>query len=392
MPISNPKQSNSWVLIIAAIATAGVFVIALGLLYPLLALILQKQGYSATLIGANSAMTALGVILSAPLIPRLAQRFGAARFAAICAALTTVLLTLIGAYQDIVFWFPARLLLGMVINGTYVISETWVNALATNHNRGRIMGFYTTILAGGFALGPFILAITGSSGWPPFLVVMAITAITTVGLLLLRKRLPEFAADGKGSIRAFLPLAPVLLAAVGIYAFFEQVTLAILPIYGLHFGLTERLTVIAVGVLVSGNVIMQYPIGWIADRLSRRTVLMGCAFTAAAGGLSLPFVIQTTVLLWPLLFIWGAVAFGIYTVTLAELGDRFSGSMLLAGNAAFALMWGLGGVLGLPIAGGAMDLFGPHGYPASVTVVFALLVILATFRQPSFKETRLPAK
>jgi hypothetical protein len=48
----------------------------------------------------------------------------------------------------------------------------------------------------------------------------------------------------------------------------------------------------------------------------------------------------------PMLFLWGAVAFGVYTVALAELGDRFSGSMLLAGNATFAMMWGIGGIVG----------------------------------------------
>ncbi len=87
----------------AIIATAGVFVIALGLTYPLLALILKKQGVSAALIGANSAMTSLGIIVSAPLLPRLAQRLGAARTASLCAALSALLMALIGIFQEV--WF-----------------------------------------------------------------------------------------------------------------------------------------------------------------------------------------------------------------------------------------------------------------------------------------------
>ncbi len=379
-------------MISAVIATAGVFAIAQGLMYPLLTLILKKQGVSTTLIGANSAMTPLGFVLSAPLIPKLADRFSAARMAVLCAALTAMLIALIGAFQHIIFWFPARFALGMVTNGTYVISETWVNELATSQNRGRIMGFYITILSAGFALGPFILSITGTSGWLPFLVVITIMLITTVGLFFIRYRIPEFAADVKTSIRAFVSLAPILLTVVGIIGFFAQTTLALFPVYGLQFGLTERVTVLAVGVLISGNVLMQYPIGWIADCLPRRSVMIGCALMAVAGSLSLPFVIKTTILLWPLLFIWGAVTFGVYTVALAELGDRFSGRMLLIGNAAFAMIWGIGGVVGPPIAGGAMDLFGPHGLPASLGVVLILLSALAAFGQSSLKETSLPTK
>lgn len=392
MSTSNTSHYNSWVMIGAVVATASVFVIALGLMYPLLALILQKQGVSTTLIGLNSAMTPLGVIVSAPLIPRFAARLGAARFALLCTALTAVILLFIGGFQDIVFWFPMRFALGMAINGPYVISETWVNELATSHNRGRIMGFYTTIIAAGFALGPFLLAVTGSGGWAPFLVVIIILLITAMGLFLIRLRLPEFTAGKSGSVRAFLPLAPVLLMAMGIFAFFEQAALALFPIYGLHFGLTERVTAVALGVMISGNVLMQYPIGWIADSLARRPVLVVCAVMTVAGSLGLPFAITTRLFLWPLLFLWGAAAFGGYTVALAELGDRFSGSMLLAGNAAFAMMWGIGGLIGTPIAGGAMDLFGPNGLPASLGILYFLLAVIAARGHPSLRETDVSIK
>jgi MFS family permease len=180
--------------------------------------------------------------------------------------------------------------------------------------------------------------------------------------------------------------------AMGIFAFFEQAVLALLPVYGLHFGLTERVTAIALGVMISGNVLMQYPIGWSADFLSRRPVLVACALITVAGSLALPFAITTTVMLWPLLFLWGAAAFGGYTVALAELGDRFSGSMLLAGNAAFAMMWGVGGLVGTPIAGGAMDVFGPNGLPVSLGILYFLLAAIAARGQPSLKQKSVPAK
>lgn len=372
-------------MISAVIATASVFVIAIGFMYPLQALILKKQGISTTLIGLNSAMTPFGIIVSALLIPRLAERLGAARIALLSTALTAVIILLIGAFQDIVFWFPMRFALGMATNGTYVISETWINALATSRNRGRIMGFYITILAAGFALGPFLLAVTGSGGWAPFLVVIIILLITAGGLFYLRSRIPEFTAGEKGSIRAFLPLAPVLLIAIGVFAFFDQAVLTLLPVYCLHFGLTEGVTAVALGVLISGNVLLQYPIGLFADLLSRRPVLVGCAAMTVAGSLILPFVIKTTILLFPLLFLWGAAAFGGYTVALAELGDRFSGGMLLAGNAAFGMMWGVGGLVGTPTAGVAMDLFGPNGLPVSLGILYFFLAAIAARRQPSMK-------
>ncbi len=265
----------------------------------------------------------------------------------------------------------------MAVNGSYIISETWVIQLSSSRNRGRIMGLYTTILSGGFALGPFILALTGSEGAAPFAVVTMIMAVTAVALYSIRSYMPEFEKEGRGSVRSFLPLAPSLLVIIALVALFDQAMLSLLPVYGLHYNLTEQVSSLAVGVLVSGNVVMQYPIGWAVDHMPRRRVMMICALLTAAGCVLLPFSITSSLFLWPLLFFWGGFAFGSYTVALVELGDRFSGSMLLAGNAAFGMAWGLGGIIGTPAAGGAMDLLGPNGLPISVGLGFVVMAFLA---------------
>ena len=82
--------------------------------------------------------------------------------------------------------------------------------------------------------------------------------------------------------------------------------------------------------------------------------MLGCAL--------LPLFIETP-LIWPCVFIWGAVSYGIYTMSIIELGERFTGSALVAGNAAFSLMWGVGGIAVPPLAGGAMDVIGASGLP-----------------------------
>ena len=89
--------------------------------------------------------------------------------------------------------------------------------------------------------------------------------------------------------------------------------------------------------------------------------------------------------MWPLLFIWGGAAFGVYTVALAGLGDRYSGAMLLTGSAAFGLMWGVGGVIGPASAGGAMQLWGPAGLPFIRGIPFALFTFMLLWRRFNFR-------
>jgi len=69
-------------------------------------------------------------------------------------------------------------------------------------------------------------------------------------------------------------------------------------------------------------------------------------------------------------------AISIWRVHACPGGDRFSGSLLLAGNAAFALMWGVGGLIGPPTVGAAMNFFDPEGFPITLGLSYAMLTAL----------------
>jgi MFS family permease len=245
--------------------------------------------------------------------------------------------------------------------------------------RGRIIGIYNTVAAAGFALGPLILAVIGSQGWPPFLVGITGILIALPVFVLARDHLPGFGGIENASVFSFISLAPMLLLAVAFAALFDQVTLSLLPIYGLRHGLAEATSSLALAVMIIGNVVLQIPIGWLADRISRRFLMNIMAIVTMIGSLLLSLLIGESMLLWPMLFVWGAIAFGIYTIALVELGDRFSGALLLAGNGAFGMMWGIGGILGPPVAGAAMDLIGPEGLPIILGLASGVLVVATGF-------------
>lgn len=378
------EDRTEWAAIAGVIATVSVFAIAQGLTYPLLSFILQRQGISPSLIGLSAAMTPVGFIVSSPLIPWIARRFGAGRVALGCAALSALVLLLIGWTQDLYAWFVLRFLLGLVTNPLYVLSEVWMIALAPPARRGRVMGIYTTIISAGFAAGPLCLLIVGSQGWPPFLVGIAAFAVCGFCLALVLKRLPRI--DGVGhhvSVLGFLPLAWLLLFAVVAAAGFEQGVFALLPVYGTGHGIAEARMSATLSVMVAGNIALQVPLGLLAERWSARLVRFVCVAATLTGCALLPVFIKSP-LVWPFVFLWGAVSYGIYTMTIIELGERFTGSTLVAGNAAFSLMWGIGGIAVPPAAGAAMDLLGPPGLPLALgALVFALAVASLVRWRPS---------
>ena len=68
------------------------------------------------------------------------------------------------------------------------------------------------------------------------------------------------------------------------------------------------------------------------------------------------------------------------TPALVELGNRFRGSLLVAGNSAFALMWGIGGIVGPPLAGSSMQAAGPVGLVGVIAGLSLVLVAFALWR------------
>ena len=189
--------------IAVSIAAIGIFCLTLGLSYPLLALILDSMGISTGLIGLNAAMTPLGIILSSPVMPSLARRFGAWRLCVTSFCLAAVILVLLAVFRNVTVWFLLRFLLGVFNTGIFITSETWINQLAPPRMRGRIIGLYTTVAAAGFALGPLAIAIIGSQGWLPFLVGVVGILLALPLVVSARAHLPDFNGSEKTSMLSF---------------------------------------------------------------------------------------------------------------------------------------------------------------------------------------------
>ncbi|UPK29464.1 MFS transporter [Bradyrhizobium sp. 195] len=370
-----------WEKVVLVTATVGVFAVATGLSSPLLALVLKKELFSDLLIGANAAMTPIGLLTSALCVPRFAQRVGGSRAAVGFALTAAAALVLMAIFPMLWVWFPARFVLGLAIGGFYIVNKAWLNEIAAPAYRGRIVGIYAAVLAAGFSLGPFALALTGSSGWLPFAV--GISALLTAALItaIFARRLPGFAVEQRASVASFLPRAPVLLVAVGVFGLFDQATLAFLPAFGVRNGFSEQTMAVGLALLNAGNVVLQVPIGWLADRFPRRLVLAGCSVAAAGGAVLLTLAVRhEPFALFAFLFVWGACACGVTTVALAELGDRFGGPALLAGSAAFTLSSGVGGMLGGPLTGAAIDKAGDSGLILVLAGAYGLLgLVVAAF-------------
>jgi MFS family permease len=139
-----------------------------------------------------------------------------------------------------------------------------------------------------------------------------------------------------------------------------------------------------------GNVFLQFPIGWIADHVPRRVVLAGLSGLGVLFSLLMPYIDLGGPFATGHLVLLGAVGFGTFTVSLIALGDVLTGMELVAANAAFGLLWGLGDFSGALTTGWLMDVTGSAAFPLALAAGF-LVQCLAAIVLPINGKPALPA-
>ncbi len=372
--------------LVAACAAITVFGFAFGMTYPLLSLILESRGVSSDMIGINSAMMPIGILLFSQVIPFAAKRFGARRVA-IAAALVSAAIALgYKVFDNLPAWFLLRLVQGMSISTLFVLSESWIVGSAGDRNRGKIVAIYSAILAASFGAGPLLISFIGIEGWLPFVIGAVVLALGAVPFVFVREHSdadPE--ETPPSSILSFAPRAPLLIAAVGVMAIFDAATLSLIPVYGMKIGFDVSTSANLLTAMVLGNTVLQFPIGWMADRYSHRALIAGLAVVTVICLALLPAA-GSGWAIWPLLVVLGTTGYGVYTVSLTSLGNRFSGTELVSGSASFAVMFGLGALFGSVSGGWAMTGFGPHGLPYMLALAYLLLTIGVIQRQFMLKR------
>ncbi|MGE0116997.1 MAG: MFS transporter [Dongiaceae bacterium] len=352
------QRTRSLIAVISAVFATGV---AVGALVPLISLRMEREGFSSFVIGVNALMLPLAVMTAGPFVPKLAARFGTLNAIYLSTAVLSGLTLSLPFLPIMPAWFVVRFLEGVAAAVGWIITETWVNLMATESNRTRVIAVYATVLAVGFAIGPLVIRMVGIDGVLPFGVIAALLAVSALPIAWARDVAPTMPGHSTHGVLRLIAAAPVImLAGLGGGAI-ESAGYALLPVYGVKLGLAEATAVLMLTMYYAGNLVLQIPLAMLADRFDRRHMLVACFVVALVCPVLLPLTLSLSPLMWAVLVAWGGATMAIYTMSLAVMGDSVPRAELAGANAAFVMMYELGSIGGPAVAGGAMDLAGPNG-------------------------------
>lgn len=381
MQIAQAPKTEIWP-VFAVICIVGTFALVVGYTYPALSLAMEAAGHSKTMIGLQTAMSGFGVVVSSILTPLAALRYDPWRLGVVTGILTIFILLGFGVIEPGWGWFALRFALGMSISTLFILSETWLNEFAPEHLRGRLIAVYTSTIAALFGVGPLLIPFIGYEGSTPFFVVGCLVSLLLLPLWTIRSRIPVAHNADRRELLAVFAIIPVLILSVAAFGMFDGAIMGLWAVYSIDLGYSETIASWTLSASILGNLFLQVPIGWLADRMSRQVLLSACAGSATIGAIFLPFLDLNAFYIWPFLMIWGGLCFGIYTISLTLVGEHLKGAKLISANAVFGLMWGIGSIVGGSVTGGLMDIVGPYALPGFVAVIFGSLLIVSLLIAP----------
>ena len=359
-----------------AIVASAIFVgLTIGYVAPLMALMLEAQGHSQSVVGLNAAVAAVATIVLGPFIPKLFDRFGFYRSIFWGVLLGAVALAVMAVWHDIVVWFVLRFALGIATTIHWIGSESWLISTTPAQHRGKAIALYMLAISSGFAFGPALILVFGSAGEIPLLTAAALCLLAAPIIAIGRHAAPSVPKAPPAAFRQAFRIAPLVMAAALLAGFIDMGAMTHLAIYFQNRGMDQDAAVLTLTVMLGTNLVIQLPLGYLADRWNRQRMLIGCGCLFVLAPSAVLFTPVDAWPLWGLIMLWGVASLGIYTLALTILGDVFPPALVASGNAAIVAIYQLGSILGQPVGGAGMDLLGNDGL-LYVFIAAALVFLL----------------
>jgi MFS family permease len=358
----------------AVISTSLGVGISFGIGYPLTALTLEGWAQPKWMIGLAGAAPAIAVFIALPFVSRLITRVGPVAAIASGCIFGSIGFLALYMFQGPWSWIVIRVLMSAGFAMPWLAGETWINAVATKETRGRVIGAYAISFFTGYAIGPVLLQFLGISGITPFLAAAVITISSGLPIIAGRRLAPAFCYEPSQKFASAFFLVPSAMVAALMAGFSEITILSLLPNVALASGWAQQPALALLTVMTVGGILLQLPLGWLSDKVSRITLFV-CSCCAYVGLLLLlPWALQGAGTGFLAMFLIGGVTLGFYSLGLGILGERVGPEHLTRVNGAFIVIYEAGAVIGPFASGVAMTGNAVSGF-ITTTVGLTLLSI-----------------
>lgn len=355
---------------------------------PTIVLNAARAGDALTSVGMIPTIYGLGFVIGCFWSRNLISAIGHIRSFTVAAAILSALTLLMYLIPDTLALIIFRGFMGCAIAIIMTCIDSWVGYVTPFEMRGRVMAFYSSTTKLAYVGAPALLSFSALVSEQAIIIAVLLFILSLIPICITKLPQPDLKPVITTSFRALINAAPSAFVAVFVLGLANSAVLNLIPVYGVGIGFSvpQALTILMIAHV--GGLILQWPLGYFSDIISRRKVMAIGFFVSTLTAIAMAFVTSENITP-PLIlsFIWGGAALSMYSVSLSHAIDHVNSEETVAVCATILTTWSIGSIFGPILAGIVMENFNPaalyllcaafHG----IAGTFIILRIMTTARR-----------
>ena len=360
-----------------------------------LALLLVTAGVYSTLVGIRAELKQLPTLVSGGITTayyagfllgswytlRALKQVGHIRVYAALASLLSASVLITGVYDSPLVWIIMRSSTGFCFAGLYVVAESWLNGLASNTFRGRLLAMYNVVTIGAYGAGQLLVFNFDARTLTGFAFAAVVSSLAVIPVVMSEQAAtPNVDNHTHITMRELARIVPTGAGTILLVGLAHGGMLGMAVIFATREGLSVGRVGILIAAINLGGMALTWPISSASDDLDRR--IIGVLSSLAVIVLGLVMLTQTpsSWFTTALLFAIGGFSFPLYAVGGAYTNDWVSQEQMGAAASQLVTLYGFGAMIGPLVAAPFLDIIGTQGFAWSIVSLHALILLFLIYR------------
>ena len=321
-----------------------------------------------------------GFLGASRMAPKMIRRVGHVRVFAALASFISAVLVLFPLIANPWIWAVGRLIIGFCFCGVYVTAESWLNNAATNENRGQSLSLYMIIQMLGLVVGQGLLILADPGGYVLFIVISILVSLSFAPILLSITPTPAFETTNPMQLKKLVLTSPLGCVGMFLLGGVFSVQFGMASVFGAEISLSLAEISAFAAAFYIGAMLVQYPVGWMSDRMDRRKLILGLSVLGTGGAILAIIAGSNFIALLLSAFLIGGMSNPLYSLLIAHTNDYLDFDDMASASGGLLFINGVGAISGPLIVGWVMQSYGPFGYFLIIALLLGTLALYAAYR------------
>lgn len=336
----------------------------------------QTEGFGTGVAGLVMTAYFVGFLAGSKYAEHALRTVGHIRvFAALASTASSVTLIHV-IWIEPIAWAALRFVFGLCMAGLYVVVESWLSDLGTPSTRGRLLGLYMIVSMGSMAAGQFLLNTADPGTFTLFAISSVLVSFSLVPVTLSAASSPPLHDPEPMGFRELWAVAPTGLTVAFMSGTGLGSLIGLTAVYAATTDLGGARLSAWLAAPVVGALVLQWPIGWLSDRLPRRGIIVGVSTSAATCALALYLIDAASTLGTVLMLTLGATAFPLYSLAIAITQDWVPARKAVGASALLVRVNGAGSIVGPLVTAGLMSIDSDLLFAAQIASYLSITTFL----------------